>query len=190
MVRPLRIEYPNAWYHVTGRGVARSPIFKDDKDRLRFLEALRESVEAFNVEVHCYVLMSNHFHFLLKTPETNLSRFMQRFNTAYSTYFNLRHHRAGHLYQGRFKGLLVEADEYLQELSRYIHLNPVRIKRYSKLPLEERSEILRDYRWSSLPGYIRLKSRDEFMSYSIVLGYKGGDAKEGRRRYREYVYGD
>ncbi|MDP8275777.1 MAG: transposase [Candidatus Euphemobacter frigidus] len=187
MVRPLRIEYPNAWYHVTGRGVARSPIFKDDKDRLRFLEALRESVEAFNVEVHCYVLMSNHFHFLLKTPETNLSRFMQRFNTAYSTYFNLRHHRAGHLYQGRFKGLLVEADEYLQELSRYIHLNPVRIKRYSKLPLEERSEILRDYRWSSLPGYIRLKSRDEFMSYSIVLGYKGGDAKEGRRRYREYV---
>jgi len=81
----------------------------------------------------------------------------------------------------------VEADEYLQELSRYIHLNPVRIKRYSKLPLEERSEILRDYRWSSLPGYIRLKSRDEFMSYSIVLGYKGGDAKEGRRRYREYV---
>ena len=75
MVRPLIIEYPNAWYHVTGRGVVRSPIFKDDKDRLRFLEALGESVEAFNVEVHCYALMSNHFHFLLKTPETNLSRF-------------------------------------------------------------------------------------------------------------------
>ena len=137
MVRPLRIEYPNAWYHITGRGVERSNIFRDDKDRLRFLKALRESVEAFNVEIHCYVLMSNHFHFLLKTPDANLSRFMQRFNTAYSTYFNLRHHRVGHLCQGRFKGLLVEADEYLQELSRYIHLNPVRIKKHSKLPLEE-----------------------------------------------------
>ena len=74
MVRLLRIEYPNAWYHVTGRGVARSAIFKDDKDRLRFLKALGDSVEAFNVEVHCYILMSNHFHFLLKTPDANLSR--------------------------------------------------------------------------------------------------------------------
>lgn len=112
---------------------------------------------------------------------------MQRFNTAYSTYFNLRHHRVGHLYQGRFKGLLVEANEYLQELSRYIHLNPVRTKKYSKLPLEEKSKLLRDYRWSSLPGYILLKARDEFISYSMVLGYKEGDTKEGRRRYREYV---
>jgi len=107
---------------------------------------------------------------------------MQRFNTAYSTYFDLRHHRVGHLYQGCFKGILVEADEYLQELSRYIHLNPVRIKKYSKLPLEEKSKLLRDYRWSSLPGYIRLKARDEFISNSMVLGYKGGDTKEGRRR--------
>ena len=169
------------------RGVARSAIFKDDKDRLRFLKALGESVEAFNVEVHGYVLMSNHFHFLLKTPDANLSRFVQRFNTAYSTYFNLRHHRVGHLYQGRFKGLLVEADEYLEELSRYIHLNPVRITKHSRLPLEEKSRILRDYRWSSLPGYIRLKVRNEFMSYSMVLGYKGGDTKEGRRSYREFV---
>jgi len=186
MVRPLRIEYPNAWYHVTGRGVARSNLFQDDKDRLRFLKVLRESVELFNVEVHCYVLMSNHFHFLLKTPDANLSRFMQRFNTAYTTYFNLRHHRVGHLYQGRYKGLLVEADEYLLELSRYIHLNPVRIKKYQELCLEEKSKLLKDYYWSSLPGYTRIKARD-FLHYNMVLGYKGGDNKDGRRRYREFV---
>jgi REP element-mobilizing transposase RayT len=187
MVRPLRIEYPNAWYHITGRGVERSNIFRDDKDRLRFLKTLRESVEAFNVEIHCYVLMSNHFHFLLKTPDANLSRFMQRFNTAYSTYFNLRHHRVGHLYQGRFKGLLVEADEYLQELSRYIHLNPVRLKKYRELPLGEKSKLLKDYHWSSLPGYTRIKVRADFLHYNMVLGYTGGDNKDGRRRYQEFV---
>ena len=118
MARPLRIEYPGAWYHVTCRGNERSTIYRDDKDKRRFLKALGESVEAFNVEVHCYTLMGNHFHFLLKTPGANLSRFMQRFNTAYITYYNLRHHRSGHLYQGRFKAILVEADEYLLELSR------------------------------------------------------------------------
>jgi len=126
MSRPLRIEYPGAWYHVACRGNRRARIFEDDKDRLRFLKALKESVEAFNVEMHGYVLLDNHFHFLLRTPEANLGRFMQRFNTAYITYYNLRHHKSGHLYQGRYKAILVEADEYLLELSRYIHLNPVR----------------------------------------------------------------
>lgn len=187
MVRPLRIEYPNAWYHVTCRGVERSDIFRDDKDRSRFLMALKESVELFNVEVHCYVLMSNHFHFFLKTPDANLGRFMQRFNTAYTTYFNLRHHRVGHLYQGRYKSILVEADEYLLELSRYIHLNPVRIKKCQELSLEEKSKLLRDYHWSSLPGYTRIKARVDFAHYNMVLEYRGGDNKNGRRRYREYV---
>ncbi|MEE9122460.1 MAG: transposase [Syntrophobacteria bacterium] len=85
MARPLRIQYPGAWYHVTCRGNERGPIYQDDKDKKRFLTTLEESVEAFHVEVHCYTLMSNHFHFLLKSPEANLSRFMQRFNTAYTT---------------------------------------------------------------------------------------------------------
>ena len=108
MVRPLRIEYPNACYHITCRGNQRVNIFKDDKDRKRFLNILAESLKVFRVEVHCYILMSNHFHFLLKTLEANLGRFMQRFNTAYITYYNLRHQRSGHLYQGRYKALLVE----------------------------------------------------------------------------------
>ena len=187
MVRPFRIEYPNAWYHVTCRGIERSNIFRDDNDRKRFLEVLGKSAEVFHVEVHCYVLMSNHFHFLLKTPEANLSRFMQRFNTAYTTYFNLRHKRAGHLYQGRYKALLVEADEYLLELSRYIHLNPVRIKKYRELPIGEQWEMLKRYRWSSLCAYIRGNGRDEFMHYGMVLDYMGGDDRKGRERYQDFV---
>ena len=111
MARPSGIEYSGAWYHVTSRGNGRGEIFRDDKNRKRFLEALEESIERFKVEVHCHVLMSNHFHFLLRTKEANLSRFMQRFNTAYTTYYNLRHHRAGHLYQGRFKAIVAEVDE-------------------------------------------------------------------------------
>jgi len=187
MARPLRIEYPGAWYHVTSRGNERGEIFRDDKDRKRFLEALQESVERFRVEVHCYVLMSNHFHFLLRTLEANLSRFMQRFNTAYTTYYNLRHHRAGHLYQGRFKTVVVEADEYLKELSRYLHLNPVRLKKHKELTIEEKGKILKGYRWSSVPGYMELMKRDEFVTYEAVLGYMAGDTEEGRKRYGDFV---
>lgn len=187
MVRPLRIEYPGAWYHVACRGNQRLKIFWDDKDRTRFLKALKESVEAFNVEVHCYVRLDNHFHFLLRTPEANLGRFMQRFNTAYITYYNLRHHRSGHLYQGRYKAILVEADEYLLELSRYIHLNPVRFKKYRDTPIEKKSKILKSYKWSSLPGYIKITPRPEFMCYGGVLAYMGGDDKKGRTRYRDFV---
>ena len=187
MARPLRIEYPGMWYHVTSRGNERGEIFRDDKDRMRFLEALEESIEQYKVEVHCYVLMSNHFHFLLRTREANLSRFMQRFNTAYTAYYNLRHHRAGHLYQGRFKAVVVEADEYLKELSRYLHLNPVRLKRYKELPIEEKAKLLKEYRWSSLRGYMGLGKRDEFVTYDAVLDYMGGDTREGRRRYSDFV---
>ena len=175
------------WYHVTSRGNERREIFRDDKDRGRFLEALKESIEKFKVEVHCYVLMSNHFHILLRTREANLSRFMQRFNTAYTAYYNLRHHRAGHLYQGRFKAVVVEADEYLKELSRYVHLNPVRLKKYKRLTLEEKARILKEYRWSSLRGYMGFGKRDEWVAYGEVLGYMGGETREGKRRYGEFV---
>ena len=187
MSRALRIEYPGAWYHVTSRGNERGEIFRDDKDRERFLRVLEESVEGYKVEVHCYVLMSNHFHFLLRTPEANLSRFMHRFNVAYPTYYNLRHHRAGYLYQGRFKAVVVEADEYMKELSRYLHLNPVRLKKYKGLTIEEKARILKEYRWSSLRGYLGLGKRDAFVTYEDVLGYMGGETKEGRRRYGEFI---
>jgi REP element-mobilizing transposase RayT len=187
MARPLRIEYPGAWYHVTSRGNERREIFRDDKDRIRFLSTLKESIDQFNVEVHCYVLMSNHFHFLLRTPEGNLSSFMQRFNTAYTTYFNLRHQRAGHLYQGRFKAIIVEADEYLKGLSQYLHLNPVRLEQYKDLSIEEKAKILKEYRWSSLCGYLGLGKRDKFVKYAAILNYMGGDTKQGRKRYGNFV---
>jgi REP element-mobilizing transposase RayT len=172
---------------VTSRGNARIEIFGDDKDRRRFLETLAESIDIFKVEVHCYVLMSNHFHFLLRTREANLSRFMQRFNTAYTTYFNLRHQRAGHLYQGRYKAILVDADEYLLALSRYLHLNPVRLAEYEETSLIDKGKILESYVWSSLPGYIGLRKRDKFVTYGLVLGYMGGDTKQGKKRYRDFV---
>lgn len=187
MVRPLRIEYPNAWYHVTCRGNQRMPIFKDERDRCKFLDSLIESLEAFQVELHCYAIMKNHFHFLLKTPEANLGRFMHRFNTAYITYYNLRHQRSGHLYQGRYHAILIEADSYLLKLSRYIHLNPVKIGEYDGFSIEEKAKKLKQYRWSSFNGYVKLQERDEFIHHKMVLAYMGGDTKKGRARYRSFV---
>ena len=187
MARPLRIEYSGAWYHFTCRGNERNKIFKDDQDREKFLAILGESLEKYRVELHGYVLMSNHFHLLLHTPIGNLNRFAQRFNTAYTVYYNRRHKRSGHLYQGRYKAIVIESDNYLLELSRYIHLNPVKIKQIKKLELSEQIDYLRKYRWSSNLGYGFLRHRNEFVCYGIVLSYLGGDNNRERKGYREYI---
>jgi len=188
MVRPLRIEYPGAWYHVTCRGNERKNIFSDDQDRVTFLEILSGNTELYNVEIHGYVLMDNHFHLILMTPEANLQSFMQRFNTTYTVYYNRRHHRSGHFYQGRYKAILIEADHYLLELSRYLHLNPVRIKKYSNLGIQEKQAIIHKYPWSSYSGYIRERDRHPFVSYSTILEMIGGnDDREGRRRYKAFL---
>ena len=187
MARPLRIEYAGAWYHVTCRGNEKRPIFRDDKDRRGFVSKLTESLNLHSVQLHCYVLMPNHFHLVIKTLAANLSRFMQRFNTAYSIYFNLRHDRKGHLYQGRFKGILIEADEYLLELSRYIHLNPVRTKQCEHMPIGQKLGILKKYRWSSYHGYVSRARQVPFVCYDQILDYMGGNTVDGRKRYREFV---
>jgi REP element-mobilizing transposase RayT len=187
MARPLRIEYPGAWYHFTCRGNERGLIFKDDSDRREFLSILKESLEKYKVLLHGYVLMENHFHLNLHTPQGNLNRFAQRFNTAYTVYFNRRYNRTGHLYQGRYKAILVEKDSYLLALSRYIHLNPAKIKRIKKLPIPEQIDYLRNYKWSSNRGYGLLRYREDFMCYNDVLEYTGGDNKYGRKGYREFV---
>ena len=187
MARPLRIEYNGAWYYFTCRGNERNAIFKDDGDRERFLCILQESIEKYKVQLHGYVLMDNHFHLILHTPRGNLNRFAQRFNTAYTGYYNRRHKRAGHLYQGRYKAILIDKDSYLLELSRYIHLNPVRIKKVCKQELSERFACLRNYRWSSNRGYGLVRYREDFVCYSSVLGYLGGDNVNGRKRYRAFV---
>ena len=127
MARPLRIEYPGAVYHVTSRGNARKKIFLDDIDRDEFLATLGWVVERFGWGCHAYCLMDNHFHLLIETPKPNLSLGMRQLNGVYTQRFNRRHKRVGHLFQGRFKAILVERDSYLLELARYIVLNPVRI---------------------------------------------------------------
>jgi REP element-mobilizing transposase RayT len=183
MARPLRILYPNAFYHVTCRGNDRRVIFRDDHDRACFLERLRSAREIFSVRVHAYVLMSNHFHLIVETPKANLSEFMRQFNISYTGYYNRRHRRIGHLYQGRFKAIVVDKDSYLLQLSRYVHLNPIRIKLKMQPPERERTGEILQYRWSSLPGYIDGKRQDSWITYEAVLGYVGGS----RQKYAEFV---
>ncbi len=128
MARPLRIEYPGAGYHVTARGNARGPIFFDDEDRRSFLTILGSAINHFNWLCHAYCLMENHYHLLIDTPDGNLSRGMRQLNGVYTQRVNRRYSRAGHLFQGRFKSILVDKESYLLELARYVVLNPVRAK--------------------------------------------------------------
>lgn len=183
MARQLRILYPNAFYHITCRGNDRRVIFRDDHDRRRFLEQLRIALDMFGVRLHAYVLMSNHFHLIIETPKPNLSEFMRQFNISYTGYYNRRHRRIGHLYQGRFKAIVVDKDSYLLELSRYVHLNPVRIKTKSQRSLTERIRQISHYQWSSLPGYLDGKSKVSWMTYETVLEYMGGS----RQKYAAFV---
>src|SRR5215217_7422686 len=126
MARPLRIEFAGALYHVTSRGNERRSIFRTDRDRRTFLTLLEQAAKRFRWSVTAYVLMTNHFHLVLQTPEPNLSRGMQWLNGTYAAWFNHRHQRAGHLFQGRFHAFLVEKETYFAELLRYVVLNPVR----------------------------------------------------------------
>ena len=147
MARPLRIQYSGAFYHITSRGNERRDVFRSKADRERFLFYLATATERYHARIHVYCLMSNHYHLLLETPEGNLSQIMRHINGAYTTYFNTKRKRAGHLFQGRYKAILVEADEYATHLSRYIHLNPVRAGMVS---------VPEDYTWSSYHYYIRV----------------------------------
>jgi putative transposase len=187
MARPLRIQFENAYYHVTCRGNARQIIFVDDADRSAFLSLLSQSQEIYHVDILGYVLMRNHFHFLLKTPRANLQEFMRQFNISYTSHYNRRHKRTGHLYQGRYKSFLVDADNYLQEVSRYIHLNPVRVKGKSKLSLMEKDIDLRNDPWNSYRGYVWPRYRVDFLRVAEVLVDFGGDTKRGRGAYEGFL---
>src|SRR5208283_2431525 len=112
VARPLRIERPGGWYHVTARGNERRAIFRDDRDRQHFCDLMAEAVETFGWRLHAYVLMDNHFHLLVERPEPNLGRGMQWLNVSHSVWFNRRHGRSGHLFQGRYKAIIVEAQEW------------------------------------------------------------------------------
>lgn len=146
MVRPLRIEYPGAIYHITSRGIDRRKIFNEDEDCRHLVQLLKEGADFFRVEVIAYCLMSNHFHFLLQTKEANLSRFMQRLNVAYARYFNYKYKRVGPLMQGRYKAIVVGSEEYFLKLSRYIHLNPIKVKGVREKSRSEQRIFLRKYK--------------------------------------------
>jgi hypothetical protein len=131
--------------------------------------------------------MSNHFHLLAATPEGNLSEFMRHFNISYTSAFNRRHQRVGHLYQGRYKAFLVDAKDYLLEVSRYIHLNPVRIKAFSNRTTGDKWRAVLRHTGSSLAGYLSARKRNDFVNYQTVLDCLGGDNREGMQAYREYI---
>lgn len=176
MARPLRIEYPEAYYHVTSRGNERRDIFKSRKDREQFLLYLQSSVERYGAVIHAYCLMTNHYHLLVETPHGNLSEIMRHVNGAYTTYFNVKRKRAGHLFQGRYKAIVVEADEYALELSRYIHLNPVRAGMVSRPE---------DHEWSSYRCYAGFTTEPVWLTSHLVLGNLG--KANAKAKYRSFV---
>ena len=187
MARPLRITYEGAVYHVTMRGNDRRNIFLTNWDREHFLTKLGESVRLYDIRLYLFCQMTNHVHLVLETPQGNLSRFMHRLQTAYTVYFNRKHRRSGHLLQGRFGSTLVDEDEYILKLSRYVHLNPVFVKANEKKPDRERVQILRDYLWSSYRSYIGRSKRLDFVDYEPILSLMGRPKKTQTTSYRRFV---
>jgi REP-associated tyrosine transposase len=181
MGRPLRIEYPGAFYHVTARGNEQREIYKSVADRERFLGYLASATERYGAVVHVWCLMTNHYHLLMETPDGNLSRIMRHINGAYTNYFNTKRRRAGHLFQGRYKAILVDRDAYALELSRYIHLNPVRAGMC--LRPEE-------YAWSSYRNYVGQQAAPGWLRREEVLGHFGGDEKRYQRFVEEGLKGE
>ena len=197
MARQPRVEYPGAVYHVTVRivgdawetGSELSPaacLFRDDRERERFLDQLAERVETYTIRLYAYTLMLSHYHLYLETPQANLGRFMHSLNTAYTVYSNLRRQRHGHLV-GRYKAKPVEGDSYHLSLSRYVHLNPVRIKATDRLAPEEKQRRLLAYRWSSYPFYIGRQKVPDWLSCDPVLALCGRGGSRARAAYRRFV---
>lgn len=178
MARPLRIEFEGALYHVTSRGNAGEKIFVDDGDRSRFLELLGEAVDRFGWICHAYCLMANHYHLLVETPRANLSRGMRHLNGLYTQSSNRLHKRTGHIFQGRFKSILVEKENHLLEVARYIVLNPVRAK-MSKHP--------RDWRWSSYRATSGETASPPFLCTDWLLEQFDKLPERANLRYRRFV---
>ncbi len=186
MARPIRVEFEGAVYHLTARGNERQRIYRDDEDRKLFLATLEQCIGQHGLRVHGFCLMPNHYHVLLETPRGNLSRAIGWFQTTYTVRFNRRHRRSGHLFQGRFKAHLVEADRYAMELLRYMHLNPVRPRdKNARVPIEYR-ELLQDYRWSSHRSYLGLDVCPNWLSLDW-LSFFGSKRNRAQKEYRRFM---
>ncbi|MCP4289451.1 MAG: transposase [Gammaproteobacteria bacterium] len=178
MTRPVRIEFEGALYHVTSRGDRREAIYEDDLDRIRFLQILEEVAHTANWVCHAYCLMTNHYHMVIETPDGNLSKGMRQLNGVYTQESNRRHDRVGHLFQGRYKAVLVDGDSYLLELTRYVVLNPVRAG------MVERPG---DWPWSSYLAMLGEKSPPDWLATDGLLAQFSSKRKEAIRCYVQFV---
>lgn len=179
MSRPLRIQYSNAHYHICSRGNERRPLFWERKDYEHFCLLLKEAGERFALRIFAFVLMTNHFHLMLETPLGNLASAMHWLKTGYSVWINRSRGRVGHLFQGRYHSVLIEDESHYLELSRYIHLNPVRAG------MVKRPE---EYEWSSCCDYVNRKQRWEWINREAVLVELGGTGRKRYQRYREFLH--
>jgi putative transposase len=178
MSRPLRIEYPGAVYHITSRGNEKKPVFKDDHDRDNFLNALQHVNKRYNWICHAYCLMTNHFHLLIETPDGNLSLGMRQLNGVYTQLFNKWHGRVGHLFQGRYKAILIQKDSHLLEVCRYVVLNPVRAKMVEKPG---------DWKWSSYLATAGKTKPHPCLTIDWVLGQFSRKRGKAEQEYRRFV---
>ncbi|MCF6211301.1 MAG: transposase [Gammaproteobacteria bacterium] len=178
MARPLRLEFAGALYHVTSRGDRQEDIYLDDGDRVAWIEVLATVCERFNWVVHAYCEMSNHYHLLVETVDGNLSRGMRQLNGHYTQRFNRKYKIAGHLFQGRYKAYLIQKENYLLELTRYVVLNPVRAG------MVDQSE---DWPWSSYRAVAGMCESPQWLDTDWLLNQFGKRRKRAIEGYRKFV---
>ena len=176
MPRPLRIEYAGAWYHVMNRGAGCQTIYRTPEHRKQFLSLLSEAKQLFDLEIHGYCLMGNHYHLLVRTPKANLSRAMRHINGVYTQRYNRLEETDGPLFRGRYKAVLIDSDSYLLQVSRYIHLNPVEAKLVKKPEL---------YPWSSYRAYLGLQKAPHWLEIQTVLAMIS--QRQEVKTYKNYV---
>lgn len=178
MARPLRIEYPGAWYHVMNRGRRKDLIYFSDSDYRIFMEVLEKATELFGIEIHAFALLPNHYHILVRTPQGNISRAMRHINGVYTQKINVKYKLDGSLFRGRFKSIIVEKEEYLLELVRYIHRNPQKAKMEEKVG---------GYEWCSHSMYMNEKKRPEWLTTEEVLKTFSKHEKEAKHKLDAFV---
>jgi REP element-mobilizing transposase RayT len=207
MPRHLRHHTPGGWYHITTRGLGRRTLFHTDRDHDHFIELLEGMVERYRIILHAYVLMGNHYHLLIESPEGNVSRALQWLNTSYSVWYNIKHNCAGALFQSRFKSVPIDNEgSWALECSLYIHLNPVRIKKLGQgkgdrsreklglLPVEpskeqilKRLETLRCHSWSSYPAYAGTAEVPQWLTCTELWRRCGDKGKDPKKEYRDWI---
>ena len=179
MARPLRLELAGAFYHVTSRGDGREDIYRSDEDRVAWQETLSQVCERFNWVCHAYCQMGNHYHLVVETPDANLSKGMRQLNGVYTQQFNRHHQRVGHVFQGRFKAILVEKDSYLLELARYVVLNPLRARMVRRVE---------QWPWSSYPATCGQVLRPEWLHTDFILSQFSAQRARAIAKYVEFVH--